>query len=81
MTAEVISDKENIAKMFNNFFVNILPNSNIPTKMDFEKTDDPVLNAISKYKYHSSTVIINSKIDPASIFSFTPEHEDIWRCS
>ena len=36
--------------------------------MDFQKTDDPVLNAINKYRYHSSIVMINSKIEPESIF-------------
>ena len=38
--------------------------------MDFQKTDDPVLNAINKYRCHLSIVMINSKIDPESIFSF-----------
>ena len=76
VTAEVTSDKKTLLKRLI-FFVNILPNSNIPTKMDFQKTDDPVLNAISKCKYHSSTFMINSKIDSARISSFTPVHEDI----
>ena len=30
----------------------------------FKKTNDPVLNAISKYKYNPSIVIIKSKTDP-----------------
>ena len=48
--------------------------------MDFQKTDDPVLNAINKYRYHSSIVMINSKIEPESIFSFTiVQYEDILR--
>ena len=36
VTAEVISDKKALLKRLI-FFVNILPNSNIPTKMDFQK--------------------------------------------
>ena len=48
--------------------------------MDFQKTDDPVLNAINKYRYHRSIVIINSKIEPESIFSFTTvQYEDVLR--
>ena len=48
--------------------------------MDFQKTDDPVLNAINKYKNHPSIVMINSKIEPESIFSFkTVQYEDILR--
>ena len=35
--------------------------------MDFQKTDDPMLNPINK-KYHSSIVLIKSKIEPESIF-------------
>ena len=39
--------------------------------MDFQKADDPVLNAMNKYRYHSTIVMINSNIQPESIFSFT----------
>ena len=35
--------------------------------MNFQKTDDPVLNAINKCRYHSSTVMINSETEPESI--------------
>ena len=48
--------------------------------MDFQKTNDPVLNTIIKYKYHSSITIIKTKFKPESIFSFTPvQYEDIFR--
>ena len=61
-----------VAEIFNNFFINIAPNLKIPTNhncdMDFQKTDDLVLNAINKYRYHSSIVIINSKIEPKIYF-------------
>ena len=63
---EIISDKEKVAEIFNNFFVNIVPNLKIPNNhncnMDFQKNDDPVLSAINKYKYHLSIVMIDSKI-------------------
>ena len=81
---EIISDEEKVAEIFNNFFINIVPNLKIPNNhncdMDFQKTDDPVLNAINKYRYHSSIVMINSKIEPESIFSFTTvQYEDVLR--
>ena len=48
--------------------------------MDFQKTNDPELNAINEYKHHSSIVMINTKIEPESIFSFTTvQYEDIFR--
>ena len=63
---EIILDEEKVSEIFNNFFVNFVPTLKMPTNhncnMDFQKTDDPVLNAINKYKYHSSTVIIKSKM-------------------
>ena len=76
--------KKRLLKFLIIFFVNIVPNLKIPNNhkcnTDFQKTDDPVLNAIKKYKYHSSTAMINSKLEPESIFSFTTVHyEDILR--
>ena len=72
---EIISDEEKVAEIFNNFFINIVSNLKIPNNhncdMDFQKNDDPVLNAISTYRYHSSIAMINSKIAAESIFSFT----------
>ena len=50
--------------------------------MDFQKTDDPVLNAINKYRYHSSIVMINSKIKQEIIFSFTTvQYDDVLKNS
>ena len=49
---EIISDEEKVAEIFNNFFVNLVPNLKIQNNhnchMDFQKTDDPLLNAINK---------------------------------
>ena len=81
---KIISDEEKVAEIFNNFFANIVPNLKIPNNhnfnMDFQKNSWSSLNAINKYKYHSSIVMINSKIEPESIFSFTiVQYEDILR--
>ena len=81
---EIISDEGKVAEIFNNFFVNIVPSLKIPNNhncnMDFQKTDDPVLNVINKYRHHSSIVMINSKIETESIFSFaTVQYEDVLR--
>ena len=49
---EIISDEEKVAERFYNFFINIVSKLKIPNNhicnMDFQKTDDPVLNAINK---------------------------------
>ena len=46
------SDEEKVTEIFNNFLVNIVPNlkilNNHNWNMEFQKTDDPVLNAINK---------------------------------
>ena len=81
---EIISDEEKVAETFNNFSINIVPNFKIPNNhncdMDFQKTNNPVLNAINKCRYHSSIVMINSKIEPESIFSFTTvQYDDVLR--
>ena len=42
--------------------------------------NDPVLNAISKYKCHPSIIMIKSKIDQQCKFSFTSvQYEDVLR--
>ena len=54
---EIISDEEKVAEIFN-IFVDIVPNLKTPTNhncnMDFQKSNDPLLNAINIYKYHLS---------------------------
>ena len=76
--------KKRLLKYSINFFVKIVPNLKIPTNhncnMDFRKNDNPVLNAINQYKYHSSIVTIKTKIEPENIFTFTPvQYEEILR--
>ena len=78
---EIISKDKEVAEVFNKFFVNIVSDLKIPAthncNKDFQKTNDLVLNAISKCKYHLSIVMIKSKIDPQSKFSFTlVQYED-----
>ena len=59
---EIISDEEMVAEIFNSFFINIVPNLKLPNNhncdIDFQKSDDPVLDAINKYRYHLSIVMI-----------------------
>ena len=81
---EIISDDKEVAEVFNKFFVNIVPDLKIPAShncnKDFQKTNDPVLNAINKYKYHPSIVMIKSKTDSQRKFSFTSvQYEDVLR--
>ena len=79
---KIITDDKEIAETFNEFFVNIVPNLKIPTShncnTDFEETDDPIYNAINKYKDHPSILMIKSKIDQQSKFSFSQvQYEDV----
>ena len=79
---EIITEDKEIADVFNNFFVNIVSDLEIPIiqnyDMCFEKTEDPVLNAIKKYRYHLSITMIKNKIEEQSNFSFTQvQYEDI----
>ena len=61
-SGEITSDDKGVAEIFNKFFVNIVPNLNIPIShnynADFLKADDPVIKALNKYKYHPSIVMI-----------------------
>ena len=62
---EIISDDQKLTEVFNDFFINIVPNLKIPMEQninhDFTKTDDPVSNAINKFKNHPSIVMIKRK--------------------
>ena len=72
---EIISDGQKIAEVFNDFFINIVPNLKKPMEQninhDFTKTDDPVSNAISKFKNHPSIVMIKRKNNRSGKFSFS----------
>ena len=64
---KIICDDKEIAEIFNELSINIVPNLNITTdhfqNLDFQRTENSVLNAINKYRYHSSIAMIKSKID------------------
>ena len=69
---EIISGDKKVAGVFNDFFINIVPNlTDHNCNLDFQRTGDPVLDAINKYKCHSSIAMIKSKIDKQLKFSFT----------
>ena len=76
--AEILEEGKIIsefAEVFNELFINIVPNLNITTdhlrNPDLTRTENPVLNAINKYKYHPSIDMIKSNIDKQFKFSFT----------
>ena len=68
--------------MFNRFFINIVLNLKISIENDFDtnllKTEDPVLNAIVKYKNHPSIIMIKEKNKLSEKFSFSSaQYDDI----
>ena len=69
---QIIWDDKVVAEVFNKFFLNIVPDLKIPAShncnKDFQKTNDPVLNAINKYKHHPRIVMIKYKIDTQNSF-------------
>ena len=58
----LVNDEEEVAHIFNNFFVNIVPNLGITTQHEFlnttDNSQDPIKNAIWKYENHPSTIFI-----------------------
>ena len=70
----IISDKQSIAKMFNNFFINAVPNLNIKindkTITNTGNISDPVLKAIKKYDKHPSILKIKNITKTKETFSF-----------
>ena len=81
---EIITDDKAIAEIFNEFYVNIVPNLKISMENNFDiefiKTENPVLNAVNKYKNHPSVIMIKEKIKPIENFSFFPvQYDDVLR--
>ena len=81
---EIITDDKAIAEIFNEFYVNIVPNLKISMENNFDtefvKTENPVLNAVNKYKNHPSVIMIKEKIKPIEKFSFFPvQYDDVLR--
>ena len=81
---EIITDDKAIAEIFNEFYVNIVPNLKISMENNFDtefvKTENPVLNVVNKYKNHPSVIMIKEKIKPIEKFSFFPvQYDDVLR--
>ena len=70
---DTISDKGQVANIFNEFFANVVKNLNITINEDIlsdtKAIDDPVLKAIEKYKKHPSIRAIKD-ISKNNTFSF-----------
>ena len=81
---EIITDDKAIAEIFNEFYVNIVPNLKIYMENNFDtefvKTENPVLNVVNKYKNRPSVIRIKEKIKPIEKFSFFPvQYDDVLR--
>ena len=61
---KIISNDKELARKFNKFFVNILPNLSINTNHSFlintSNKNDPIEKTIAKYKSHPSIISIKS---------------------
>ena len=66
----LIKDEEEVAKIFNNFFVNTVANLGIKTQhKSLNTTDnsqDPIENAICKYENHPSIILIKKHMEGAN---------------
>ena len=66
----LVKYQEEIANIFNYFFVNIVPNLGIKTQHEFSNTNhnsqDPIENAICKYENHSSIILIKKHMEGAN---------------
>ena len=78
----VISDDQELADIFNNFFEQAVDNLGIQEyqsdhNIDINSiSDDPIDYAIAKYKNHPSIIMINEKTSFESRFSFRAVNED-----
>ena len=78
----IVSDDREICDIFNNFFVNVVPNLSTP---EFTGSDnlhehvigDSVQSILDKYKNHSSIIKIKDKRESIEkfVFSFVSENE------
>ena len=66
----LIKNEEKVANIFNNFFVNIVPNLGIKTQHEFlnttDNSKDPIENAICKYENKPSIILIKKNMQGAS---------------
>ena len=74
-TEEIISEDKAIAEVFNDYFINTVPNLKISIEDNFDtsfnSTEDPIQNAINKYIKHPSVLIIKEKNNLSEKFSFS----------
>ena len=73
VSEEVSSEDQTVSEAFNKFFINIVPNSKIPTNQNYDTdlvTNDQVANALSKFRNHPSIVMIKNKRKTDQCFSF-----------
>ena len=72
---KLVRDEKEVANIFNDFFVNIVPNLGINTEHDFLNTTNishnPIENASYKYENHPSVIAIKKYMKGTnSSFSF-----------
>ena len=78
----VISDDQELADIFNNFFEQIVDNLGIQENQSDHNIDinsisnDPIDYAVAKYKNHPSIIMINENVSFESRFSFTTVNEE-----
>ena len=68
----LIIDEEKVANIFNNFFVNIVPNLGMKTQHEFcnttDNSQDPIENAICKYENHPNIILIKKHMQGANSY-------------
>ena len=71
---KVFSVDMQIAEIFNEFFVNIVPSLKISPNKNYKTNvgndNEPILNYINKFKNHPSIKVINSKKKEEQTFTF-----------
>jgi hypothetical protein len=77
---KVISNDLEIAKTFNDYFKNLVPNLQLKIKTDYvslhNHIKDPVLRAIRKYENYPSIIAIKNHHQNRKIFEFHPVSKD-----
>ena len=75
----IISDDQELADIFNNFFEQAVDNLEYQNDHNIDTnsiSDDPIDYAIAKYKNHASIIMINENVSFESRFSFTTVNEE-----
>ena len=72
---KIIKENQAVAEVFNNFFVNIVPNFKISDHTydnDFIATDHQVTNAVNTFRNRPSIIMIENKKENDQSFCFGP---------